>query len=51
MSSKREAALLLQHIESELIYQHEYKTDEEINTAINEYPYTWFNYIRPHSIN
>lgn len=38
-------------LKNELIYQHEYKTDEELNAAIEEYAYTWYNHVRPHSYN
>lgn len=38
-------------LKNELIYQHEYKTDGELNAAIEEYAYTWYNHVRPHSYN
>lgn len=38
-------------LKNELIYQYEYKTDEELNAAIEEYAYTWYNHVRPHSYN
>lgn len=38
-------------LKNELIYLHEYKTDDELNTAIEEFAYTWYNHVRPHSYN
>lgn len=38
-------------MKSELIYRYHFRTDEEINRAISEYVYVWYNGIRPHSYN
>lgn len=38
-------------LKSELIYQHSYKTEEELYSAIEEYAYVTYNHIRPHSYN
>ena len=35
----------------ELIYPHEYRTDEELYKAIEEYAYITYNHVRPHSYN
>ena len=37
--------------ENELIYQHEYQTEEALYTAIEEFAYTTYNHRRPHSYN
>lgn len=38
-------------LKSELIYLHYYHNDEELNTSIEEFAYTTYNHIRPHSYN
>lgn len=38
-------------LKNELIYQHEYRTEEELYTAIEEFAYTTYNHARPHSYN
>lgn len=38
-------------LKNELIYLHEFRTDDELNTAIEEFAYTWYNHVRPHSFN
>lgn len=35
----------------QLIYQHEYQTEEALYTAIEEFAYTTYNHRRPHSYN
>ena len=37
-------------LKNELIYQHEYQTEEALYTAIEEFAYTTYNHRRPHSI-
>lgn len=38
-------------LKNELIYLHEYKTEKELNTAVEEFAYVWYNHVRPHSYN
>jgi transposase InsO family protein len=38
-------------LKNELIYLHHYHSDEELNTAINDFAYFWYNHVRPHSYN
>ena len=38
-------------LKSELIYQHEYKTEEELYSAISRYAYEEYNMKRPHTYN
>jgi len=36
---------------AELIYQYDFETDLELNEAVNDYIFDWYNYRRPHSFN
>lgn len=36
-------------LKNELIYHHYYHNDEELNDAINDFAYVWYNHIRPHT--
>ena len=38
-------------LKHELINLHYYHSDNELNTAINEFAYVWYNHVRPHSYN
>lgn len=38
-------------MKAELIEQYSFKTDKELNDAIYQYAYHWYNQIRPHSYN
>ena len=38
-------------LKNELIYLHHYHTDEELNAAVEEFAYVWYNHVRPHSFN
>ena len=38
-------------LKNELINQHYYHTDEELNSAIEEFAYVTYNHVRPHSYN
>lgn len=38
-------------LKSELIYQHYYHNDKELNASIEEFAYVTYNHIRPHSYN
>ena len=38
-------------LKNELIYQHEYQTEEALYTAIEEFACTTYNHRRPHSYN
>lgn len=38
-------------LKSELIYQHDYHNDKELNASIEEFAYVTYNHIRPHSYN
>lgn len=36
---------------TELINRFHFRTDEELNYAVSEYAYVWYNQFRPHSYN
>ena len=36
---------------NELIYQHIFRSDAELNSATEEYVFLWYNHLRPHSYN
>ena len=38
-------------LKNDLIYNHSYKTEDELYRAIEEYAYVTYNHIRPHSYN
>ena len=38
-------------LKNERINLHFYHTDEELNTAIEDFAYIWYNHVRPHSYN
>lgn len=38
-------------LKNDLIYNHSYKTETELYTAIEEYAYVTYNHVRPHSYN
>ena len=38
-------------LKNELIYLHDYHTDEELETSIEEFAYVTYNHVRPHSYN
>lgn len=38
-------------LKNERINLHYYRTDEELNTAIEDFAYIWYNHVRPHSYN
>ncbi len=38
-------------LKAELVNQYNFQTDEELNRAIQEFAYLWYNQIRPHSYN
>ena len=38
-------------LKAEEVYQHRYDTVEELDQAINQFAYVWYNQIRPHSRN
>jgi transposase InsO family protein len=38
-------------LKNELIYLHYYHSDEELNTAVSDFAYFWYNHVRPHSYN
>ena len=38
-------------LKNDLIYQHYYRTEEELYTAIEEFAYVQYNHVRPHSYN
>lgn len=38
-------------LKAELIEQYSFQTDKELNNAIYQYAYLWYNQIRPHSYN
>lgn len=38
-------------LKNDLIYNHSYKTEDELYRAIEEYAYVTYNHVRPHSYN
>ena len=38
-------------LKAELIYQRFFHTDEELNYAVQEFAYLWYNQVRPHAHN
>lgn len=38
-------------LKNELIYHHYYHNDEELNNAVNDFAYVWYNHVRPHTYN
>ena len=38
-------------LKNEKINLHYYRCDKELNTAVEEFAYVWYNHIRPHSFN
>jgi transposase InsO family protein len=38
-------------LKNELIYLHYYHSDEELDTAVGDFAYFWYNHVRPHSYN
>ena len=38
-------------LKSELIYQYQYSSDEELNKGISDFAYVWYNHKRPHGYN
>lgn len=36
-------------LKNELIYEHSYKTDQDLYSAIDEFAYVTYNHVRPHS--
>lgn len=38
-------------LKSELIYQYDFEADQELNEAISDYVFDWYNYRRPDSFN
>ena len=38
-------------LKNDLIYQHNYHTEKELYTAIEEFAYEQYNHVRPHSYN
>ncbi len=38
-------------LKAELINRYNFRNDEELNHAISEYAYVWYNQVRPHSYN
>ena len=36
---------------SELIYQHHFRSDKDLDSATEEYIFLWYNHLRPHSYN
>jgi Transposase and inactivated derivatives len=38
-------------LKNELIYHHNYHTDEDLNEAVNDFAYIWYNHVRPHTFN
>ena len=38
-------------LKSELVYPHDYHTDEELETSIEKFEYVTYNHVRPHSYN
>ena len=38
-------------LKNELIYQYHFHNDNELNNAIYDFAYVWYNHVRPHSFN
>jgi transposase InsO family protein len=38
-------------LKNEMIYLHNFHSDEELNRAVNDFAYFWYNHVRPHSYN
>ena len=38
-------------LKSELIYLHHFHSDKELNRAVDDFAYFWYNHVRPHSYN
>jgi putative transposase len=38
-------------LKNELIYHHYYHNDNELNEAVNNFAYVWYNHVRPHTFN
>jgi len=38
-------------LKRELINQHYYHNDQELNDGIYDYAYVWYNHLRPHTFN
>ena len=38
-------------LKNDLIYQHYYRTEKELYTAVEEFAYVHYNHVRPHSYN
>lgn len=38
-------------LKNELIYHYHYHNDEELNEAISNFAYVWYNHVRPHTFN
>ena len=38
-------------LKNEWIHLHYYHTEEELNVAVEEFAYVWYNHVRPHSYN
>ena len=38
-------------LKNELIYHHYYHNDKELDNAVNNFAYVWYNHVRPHSFN
>ena len=43
--------LFFNTLKNELIYQHYYRTEKELYTAVEEFAYVHYNHVRPHSYN
>jgi putative transposase len=38
-------------LKNELIYHHYYHNDNELNEAVNNFAYVWYNHVRRHTFN
>ncbi|OGO90294.1 MAG: hypothetical protein A2Y17_12035 [Clostridiales bacterium GWF2_38_85] len=38
-------------LKNEIIYQHNFYNDDELDSAIEEFAFVWYNHVRPHSNN
>ena len=38
-------------LKNELIYNYTYTSDDQLNEAITDFAYVWYNHVRPHSYN
>ena len=38
-------------LKNELIYLHDYLSEDDLYASVDEFAYIWYNHVRPHSYN